>query len=587
MIFELCDLDRFSSYSLISKRGGKRSLLTIITEELMNISESISYYAFAGTSFQMEAIQSVLPAVGKLDMHIVRHKELSTDTALSTLDEVRDFLKKHVRVESLPAFNDDNLIRKFKGRKRLAANVVEFLIVAKTQNKDASENEIFCIAADMAYNKMVEDLTKQLNRKLEMKNEYTRRLQKAIEEILVFSALSKEEIFITDVDVIDMGISQTGTIIKEEERPISAKIISEAFVIDACQAVIESQGLLMDELIIDYAIEQLKGSVYSCTTSMRSSEKGKAWEGLFLLLFSRLHNNKTLSELPLYRQSESKLPDSLCNIKFSIKVSKSMRPYVGTTEYLFNCSFEEYLSKLHNAFIKSDTDLIKEYTNVLIIPPEKVHPDGLYLTIDKLKLFPIIFSVKLFTRDMTKSEYYKSRCSTMIDRFYLDNYHSQDSSKKPIVSCKHWKWFIENMLGFEGDNKGCFSNGALRVHVHIAPEVHCDNISDPPHITHSAHVIKRENSTLKLFSNAKKIRLPSDEFAVDVDEKDLEVLIDNKRVIQLVRTIIFNKSLFYMEDNNYISNSSESDSKNKEDIKRKKRDNKRDNKRKNIKKKRN
>jgi hypothetical protein len=62
----------------------------------------------------------------------------------------------------------------------------------------------------------------------------------------------------------------------------------------------------------------------------------------------------------------------------------------GTTEKLFGITFEQYFKNLAKLLTDQNDDHLDKYLNYIMIAPNQVHPDGIWIAKAEGKLFHFI-----------------------------------------------------------------------------------------------------------------------------------------------------------------------------------------------------
>ena len=99
------------------------------------------------------------------------------------------------------------------------------------------------------------------------------------------------------------------------------------------------------------------------------------------------------------------------------------------------------------------------------MPPNEVHPDGLWITLFSGKLYLILFSCKCCTTELNIRD---SHSSTLIDRLFMDNYRIDN----PLHTSNKRERFAELFLGKASNSQAASDGivgGYVRIHIHAAP----------------------------------------------------------------------------------------------------------------------
>jgi hypothetical protein len=531
---------------LISIYGKKRPLLTILVEEIVKLSSYIRYIAFSGTALTLHKIGTIYSTVGKMEMSRiyingfpVESSDFSqvhfknTSSNLDTIEKVENFVRMHINIDGC---DNDSLqqLSKLRGRRRNSANLIKFISQNSENHKEKSQILKDCI--DEAYNNTVLSLKGNILDKISNDPE----IEKVVKEIIIYSTMFQNEgtVFADIVDILELGICDLESlkqVRKVEAHPnynitnnskrkriennieITYHTISEPAVFDACLQIAKDMGWNQQSLIFAETIKLFRCSIYSQGFSEKSSEKGKLFEKLCFANIIRDYGDKIIkvSKLPFFPLGKRDIDIIFEDIDFKVI-------NFGTTEELFRVSFDEYLAKVALLYKEKDKEL-EQWIYYIIMPPNEAHPDGLWITHYKDKLYFIVWSCKCYTSKLNIKE---SHCSTLIDRLFMNNYLED----KPDYSLRR-ELFAADYLGKVIDNnrisrqkcikkRDTIIGGVLRVHVHAAKEIKGITNNEIP---------------VKLLED---VTIPP-MFSVDIGLENLQNIISDNPSLEIVKQCVF------------------------------------------------
>jgi len=317
-------------------------------------------------------------------------------------------------------FDDDTLMRKILGRKKLVALAIN-QIPLLLQNQDYAgkkKDEILREALVISYDLIMYSLSQKLDEAI-VQNSYCLKILKRIIYQCIFKKrtqikLLKEEI--GNLNVLDIGIS---TLIPNPDRSGSylAKI-TEIIAIDACVKYLGTKWM-HEEAIANCCLLlhlQLQFSGNRC------KEKGNPLAALVLTsLTDPEFQEKNISELPFISGTREKPHFKNGEVPSWMK------------EVKFHCQLVGYSQQLG---CKSDIDCLQEIitkqNSWCLIPEDKMHPCGLLIfkNPENQKFYFIVFGFKSSFEKIDKATSEKNLSQTDLRRCYLTENNSPDPKAK-------------------------------------------------------------------------------------------------------------------------------------------------------------
>jgi hypothetical protein len=492
---------------LLSEYGKIRPLLTILTEEVMKL--DIHYRTFAGTAMTLLKVRSITSSIGKqgILLPILRinsvHGRLeysaitfTNSTSLDTVQDVERFVRLHVNLDSCDDASLSELTR-LRGRRRIAA-----LLIQKLSQKHVGSNksEILKNCINQVYSGYVNYLADNIQTKCREDIGVC----SVVQDLIVFSELSHSDHYSTNIDILEVGITETSAVKKESEiveypkftmdfndnfkqhvkptsktnkrqreededeqqnNPKRARIeytlnkITEPVVFDACALMGNRMNWNKESLILQHALQLF--ATATNTFGTKCSENDKLFEQLVFANLAKDYPEKenapSIAATPFIAADDQMKKREWMNAPFIVK-------RFGTSEQLFQQPFDEILESIASSLTDCENEterdnILSMYTNIIFMSPNEAHPYGFYLAWYQDKLYLMLFSCKCKTSKLDLS---KSHASTLVDRLYMKNYVN-DVPTKTEMSKKFRKLFKLD----KGDD--CLIRGVLRIHIHIAP----------------------------------------------------------------------------------------------------------------------
>jgi len=324
-----------------------------------------------------------------------------------------------------------------------------------------------------------------------------------LKDFFVYSAFFQDtnQVFSTSVDMLELAVCDVECIEIEkniQKHPIvpssnqnvqpdnssSSKekvtyknyILKEKIAIQALINFARYSKWDKETLILESAIESFERFIKASETGAKCNEKGKMFEILCFANLVASYKNKGIVLYNVEFIPEEKKEGWMKKVNFIVNG-------FGTTEKLFGITFEQYFQNVVTLLEDQNNDQLDKYMNYIVMPPNQVHPDGIWISKAEGKLYFILFSCKCYTSPL---DVRSSHCSTMIDRLYLDHYTENDpfnvKTKKGKIKQNRGRGRWEKFVKAFGLEKGKESiiGAVLRIHIHAATQYQQYSEQIPP-----------------------------------------------------------------------------------------------------------
>lgn len=474
----------------------------MLVHEILYFANRLHHFAFAGTALTLYKIGRIGSAVGKAGAVDYQYRINGVDAALNTMifknnktslskkEDVEKFVALHINLEGCGKSVEQ--LEKLTGRRRNSANLI-FEIYK--DNKMGNKSEILARCINNTYEKMVNEIYKNLDK-------YCKQdllVLQTLKELFVYSSFFEDRqrhYYPSEVDILELAVCDVDSLQIETKIQVPPKgpskielatsdqgdknkfkdhkkyeqvvfnnnLITELVAVEGLIKYAKSNGWEKEGLVMEIAIKTFETFIKATENESSSSEKGKAFEILCFASLNAKYKGKGKSFYDIEFVGKDDRQEWMKKVVFAVKA-------YGSTEDLFKgMKFDEYLEQVAT-FSKSNDKELDKYLNYIVMPPNEVHPDGIWITKSEGKLYFVLFSCKCYT---TALDARYSHCSTMIDRLYLDNYTKDDpfnpsyyGNNKTNRGKKRWSNFIEQFGLKDGDQS--IIGGVLRVHIHVAP----------------------------------------------------------------------------------------------------------------------